>query len=150
MKLRMKLVRVGLLGLLVAAPVLCVRTVQAAAVPQLVISQFKITSSGGQFVTLYNQSSTLVDLAQYEFDYINSSNKLTNIPMSGQLAAHSYYMLSDDQLRLCYQMTTNSVSLGFATTSGTIQIWQMSADKMTKQLQDSVTWASKTTAGAVT
>ena len=59
-------------------------------------------------------------------------------------------MLSDDQVRLCYQMTVNAVSLGFATTSGPLQIWQLSADKLSKQLQDSVSWASKTTAGSVT
>jgi len=146
----MILVRVGMVSVLMGAPILLMNMAWAATVPQLVISQFKITSSNGQFVTLYNQSSATIDLSQYEVDYINGSNKLVSVPISGQVPAHGFYMLNDDQVRLCYQMILNSASLGFATTSGTLQIWQISADKTVKQLQDSITWASKATPGAIT
>jgi len=144
------LMRVGLILTIALAPVASVDLVFATGAPSLVISQFKFTSSAGQFVTLYNQTNTTLDLGLYEVDYINSSNKLTNVPISGQLPAHGFYMLSDDQVRICYQLVLNSVSLGFSTTGGTLQIWQVSADKTVKQLQDGVTWASKATAGAVT
>ncbi|HSX15937.1 MAG TPA: lamin tail domain-containing protein, partial [Candidatus Saccharimonadales bacterium] len=144
------LMRVGLLLAVVMAPIASVDSVFATGAPSLVISQFKLTSSAGQFVTLYNQTNAALDLGQYEVDYINSSNKLTNVPISGQLPAHGFYLLSDDQVRICYQVTLSSVSLGFSTTSGTLQIWQVSADKTVKQLQDTVTWASKATTGAVT
>lgn len=142
--------RMGMVSLLLSSLLVPVTLrAQALGVPQLVISQLKITSSAGQFVTLYNQSDNILDLGQYEIDYLSSSGKLSSLPVSGQLAPHSFYMLSDDQARLCYQVTVNAVSLGFATTSGTLQIWGLSSDKASKQLQDGVTWASKATAGAV-
>lgn len=151
MRLGNKIVRAGTAAIVVLATVAAnIGGVQADGVPQLVISQFKITSSAGQFVTLYNQSSTTLDLSQFEVDYINSSGKLASIPVTGQLASHAFYMLSDDQVRLCFQLTVDATSLGFATTSGTLQIWQVSSDKTSKQLQDAVTWASKATTGAVT
>ncbi len=147
---RVTVLWVGVLCVL-ASVVLGSRAVASASgTPQLVISQFKVTSSSGQFVTLYNQSSTTLDLSQFEVDYINSSGKLSSLAVSGQVPAHGYYMLSDGQAQICYQMTLNSMSLGFATTSGSLQIWQLSADKTTKSLQDSVAWASsKPPAGAV-
>jgi len=144
------LLRVGILISLLVASLGGWAPVQALGVPQLVVSQFKITSSAGQFVTLYNQSDQPANLADYEVDYVNGSGKLSSLPIAGQLAPHAFYLLSDDQLQLCYQVTINAVSLGFATTSGTLQVWQLSSDKTSKQLQDSVSWASKQTAGAVT
>lgn len=116
------------------------QSVRADSLPQLVISQTKITSSNGQFITLYNQTADTLDLSQFEIYYINSANKLSNLPIAGMLAPHGFYMLSDDQVRLCYQMTINSVSLGLATSIGTLQIWHLSADKSTKTLQDNVSW----------
>lgn len=113
------------------------------ALPQLVISQFKITSSNGQFVTLYNQTNSTLNLDQFELDYISSSGKLSSIPVSGQLAPQSYFMLSDDKTQLCYQMTVDSVSLGFSTTGGSFQVWQVTGNGATKTLEDSVSWTSK-------
>ena len=97
----------------------------------------------GQFVTLYNQSDSTIDHSQYDVDYINSSNKLSGLPIIGQLASQSFYMMSDDQARLCYQMTIDSTSLGLATTSGKLQVWQVAADGSSKQLQDQVPWTNK-------
>jgi len=143
MKFRNKLLRVGIIGFLIASPLAAVVKVWAADVPGLVISQFKITSSNGQFVTLYNQSDSTIDLSQYEVDYVNSSNKLSSLPITGQLASQSFYMMSDDQVRLCYQMTIDSTSLGLATTSGKLQVWQVASDGSSKQLQDQVSWTNK-------
>ena len=149
---RKRWLRVGMVSLLLSplwiGPV-SIRA-QALGVPQLVVSQLKVTSSAGQFVTLYNQSETTLDLSQFEIDYLSSSGKLSSLPVAGQLAPHGYYMLSDDQVRLCYQVTVNAVSLGFATTSGALQVWSLNADKTAKQLEDSVSWANKVTTGAVT
>lgn len=135
-----------LLLLVCLAPV----TVSADSTPALVISQFKITSSNGQFVTLYNQTDQPLNLAEYELDYISSSNKLSSLPISGVLPAKTSYMLSDDQVRLCYQMIVDATSLSLTTTSGSLQIWNVSTDGMSKSLQDRVSWASKAAAGAVT
>lgn len=146
----MRWLRVGMATLLMSPLIMTVMRAQALGTPQLVVSQLKVTSSAGQFVTLYNQSDSALDLGQFEIDYLNTSGKLSSLPVGGQLLPHSFYMLSDDQVRLCYQVTVNAVSLGFATTSGTLQVWQLSSDKASKQLQDSVTWASKTTPGATT
>ncbi|HXR50109.1 MAG TPA: hypothetical protein VN778_03740, partial [Verrucomicrobiae bacterium] len=40
--------------------------------PSLVISQFKITSSNGQFFTLYNATSATLDMSKYQLEYFNS------------------------------------------------------------------------------
>lgn len=148
MKYRNILMRVGILiGLCVG--VLTPGDVYAATTPNLVISQFKITSNAGQFVTLYNQADSVLDLGQYELDYINSAGKVTSLPISGQLLPNGFYMVSDDQIRLCYQMTIAAESLSFATTGGSLQVWQVSGDKTVKQLQDSVSWANKAANGIV-
>ncbi|MEJ0072576.1 MAG: hypothetical protein WDN27_00550 [Candidatus Saccharibacteria bacterium] len=60
-------------------------------------------------------------------------------------------MLSDDQVNLCYRMTIDAQSLGLSTAStgtGSLQIWQISTDKTSKLLQDSVTWTSNKTVPA--
>lgn len=149
-KIRRLVLRVGILFLFVCGWSMPASVAHADGAPQLVVSQFKITSSNGQFITLYNQTDSPLDLTQFELDYISSSNKLTSLPMTGQLPARAYYILSDDQVKLCYQATIASTSLSLSTTSGTLQIWHLNASKTNKELQDAVTWASKASAGAVT
>ncbi|MEJ0072575.1 MAG: hypothetical protein WDN27_00545 [Candidatus Saccharibacteria bacterium] len=84
MRFRSAILRVGIAILCIAGMLPASATAQGTATgPQLVISQLKITSSAGQFVTLYNESAGTIDLSQYELDYINTSNKLTSLPISG-------------------------------------------------------------------
>ncbi len=66
--------------------------------PSLVISQLKITSSNGQFVTLYNTTNTTLDMSRYQLEYFNSydlgkatSSKL--IALSGTVPPHGYFMV---------------------------------------------------------
>src|SRR4051794_19015303 len=74
-----------------------------ASAPSLTISQLKITSSNGQFITLYNGASTALDLSKYQLEYFNNYDisKATSsrlISLSGTVPPHSYYMLNDDSL----------------------------------------------------
>lgn len=110
-----------------------------AASPTLMIDQIKITS-GDQFITLYNPTTSSQDLSQIELDYVSSSGKLSGLPVSGQVPPNGYYILSDGQLNACYQATINGTSLGMTTTSGSLQVWSLNASHTVKTLQDSISW----------
>ena len=122
---------------------------QTQAVPSaaILIGQIKITSSNGQFISLYNNTSADIDMSTVQLAYYNyydlTSSKLTSsryIPLSGKLASHNYYMVSDGALMICYKMTVNAQSLGFSSTAGTLQVTQNGPSNVL----DSVAW-SKTT-----
>jgi hypothetical protein len=130
----------------------------AANGPSLVISQIKITSSG-QFVTLYNTTGQTLDMSKYQVEYFNhyDLSKATSsrlIALSGTVPPHSYYMLNDDALRLCYQVTVDSTSLGFSTTAGMVEV--LGFDQaypgalVAPNLQDYVGWSKTAVAGAQT
>ena len=55
-------VTAGLLAGLLAASVPHAARADVAITPSLVISQLKITSSSGQFITLYNSTNTTLDM----------------------------------------------------------------------------------------
>jgi hypothetical protein len=123
--------------------------------PSLIISQLKITSSNGQFVTLYNPTSAIQDMSKYQLEYFNSYDlsKATSsrlITLSGNLPPHAYYMINDSSQLICYQMTVDSVSLGFSTTAGMVEIVSNNQTSpgtpVITALQDYVGW-SKTAAG---
>ncbi len=129
------------------------------AVPSLTISQLKVTSSNGQFVTLYNPTNSALNMSNYQLEYFNSfdlskatSSKL--VALSGTLPPHSYFMVSDGSLQLCYQMTVDSVSLGFSTTAGMIEVVGLNqpapGSYVASNLQDSVGWSKTATGGAQT
>jgi len=40
-----------------------------ASSPSLAVSQLKITSSNGQFITLYNATSSALDMSKYQLEY---------------------------------------------------------------------------------
>lgn len=137
------------------APVLADTT----AVPSLTISQLKITSSNGQFVTLYNPTTSVLNMSNYQLEYFNSfdlskatSSKL--IALSGTLPPHSYFMVSDASLQLCYQMTVDSASLGFSSTAGMIEVLGLNqatpGGLVASSLQDYVGWSKTTANGAQT
>jgi len=129
------------------------------AVPSLIISQLKVTSSNGQFVTLYNPSGSALNMSNYQLEYFNSfdlskatSSKL--IQLTGTLPPHGYFMVNDGALQLCYQMTVDSVSLGFSTTAGMVELLAMNQASpgtlITSSLQDYVGWSKSAAAGAQT
>jgi len=130
---------------------------EGAAPPQLLISQFKVTTNDGQFFTLYNAGTTPLDLSGYELEYFNNNDltKATSskiLPLSGILAAKNYYMLSDGAAAICYQMTVDTVSLGFSTTSGFAEVLQLPQQSSAGTLvmpavSDYVSWTKKTSGG---
>jgi hypothetical protein len=126
-----------------------------ANAPSLVISQLKITSSNGQFITLYNSTNTAVDMGKYQLEYFNSYDlsKATSsrlISLSGTVPPHGYFMVNDSSLTLCYQLTVDSVSLGLSSTAGLVEVLAFNQSSpggsVTPVLQDYVGW-SKTAAG---
>lgn len=127
--------------------------------PSLTISQLKITSSNGQFITLYNATDTALDMSKYQLEYFNSydlskatSSKL--IALSGTVPPHGYFMVNDSSLLLCYQLTVDSVSLGLSSTAGLVEVLAFSqanpGSPVTPALQDYVGWSKTAAAGAQT
>lgn len=129
------------------------------AVPSLTISQLKITSGNGQFVTLYNPTNSALNMSNYQLEYFNSfdltkatSSKL--VPLSGVLPPHGYFMVNDSTLQLCYQMTIDSTSLGFSSTAGLVAVLGVSQSTpggmINSVIQDYVGWSKTATVGAQT
>lgn len=161
MRLRNMILRVGTALMLVGMQ--CAMTggkviAEGSNGPQLVISQFKVTTNDGQFFTLYNPSLTAsVDLGGFQLQYFNNNDltKATSskiIPLSGTLAPMSYYMLSDGASTICYQVTVATVSLSFSSTSGFAEILQLPPQTTVGNLVvptviDYVGWSKKTTSG---
>jgi len=130
-----------------------------ASAPSLTISQLKITSSNGQFITLYNSTNTTLDMSRYQLEYFNNYDlgKATSrrlIALSGSLPPHGYYMVNDSSLLLCYQLTVNSISLGLSSTAGLVEVLAFNqtspGGSVTPVLQDYVGWSKTITAGAQT
>lgn len=130
----------------------------AAAGPQIVIAQVKITSSNGQFITLYNNTDSALDLSTIQLQYFNSydllkatSGKL--ISLTGKVPAHGYAVIDDGPIQACYQMTVNSVSLGLSSTAGFIQVshfFGTTSPQVVSVLDDYVGWSKTAAAGAQT
>lgn len=149
----------GVLSSLAVVNLLTMSQAQAASAPSLVISQAKITSSNGQFITLYNSTDSVLDMSKYQLEYFNSydlskatSSKL--IALSGVIPPHGYFMVNDAGLLLCYQLTVNSVSLGFSSTSGMVQVLGLSQNgpggSVVQTVEDYVAWSKTPVAGAQT
>lgn len=127
--------------------------------PSLTISQLKITSSNGQFITLYNTTNMTLDMSRYQLEYFNSydlakatSSKL--IVLSGTIPPHGYFMVNDDALLLCYKLTVDSVSLGLSSTAGLIEVLafdqSVAGGPVAPVLQDYVGWSKTAASGAQT
>jgi hypothetical protein len=132
---------------------------QSATVgPQLIITQIKITSSNGQFITLYNNTNNAIDLSTIQLQYFNNfdllkatSGKL--ISLTGKVPAHGYVVIDDGPIQACYQMTVNSVSLGLSSTAGFIQVSHFlgtTSPQVISTLDDYVGWTKTAAAGAQT
>lgn len=125
----------------------------------LIISQLKITSSNGQFITLYNSSNNGIDMSKYQLEYFNNYDlsKATSsrlVALTGVVAPHGYFMISDDSLLLCYKMTVNSVSLGLSSTAGLVQVLglnqSVSGGAVAPIVEDYVSWSRASANGAQT
>ncbi len=123
--------------------------------PELVIAQVKVTSSDGQFITLYNNTAGTIDLNNIQLQYFNNydlasatSSKL--VKLTGQLSPHGYAVVNDGAIQACYQMTVNSVSLGLSTTAGFLQVSHYLGDSphVVSVLDDYVGWSKKLVPGA--
>jgi hypothetical protein len=117
----------------------------------ILVGQIKITS-GDQFVSLYNNTNDEIDMATVQLAYYNysdlTSTKLTSsrfIPLSGKLLGHSYYIVADGALKLCYKTTVFAQSLGFNVTAGTVQLTQNGP----ANILDSVSWSKAGSANTV-
>lgn len=147
-----------LLGCLLVVQLNVIRA-DAADTPSLIISQLKITSSNGQFITLYNATDTALDMSRYQLEYFNNydlskatSSKL--IALSGIVPPHGYFMVNDAALLLCYQLTINSVSLGLSSTAGMVEVLAFNqsgpGSSVSPILQDYVGWSKTAAPGAQT
>jgi hypothetical protein len=132
---------------------------ESANVPSLIVSQIKITSSNDQFVTLYNTTDTTLDMSRYQLEYFNSYDltKATSsrlVALSGTVPPHGYYMVNDSALLLCYAVTVDSVSLGFSSTAGMVEVLGFSQNTaggpVAPLLQDYVAWSKTAATGAQT
>lgn len=122
------------------------------------ISQIKITSSNGQFITLYNNTNSTIDLSTIQLQYFNNydllkatSGKL--ISLSGKVPAHGYVVVNDGPVQVCYQMTVDSVSLGLSSTAGMVQVAHFSSTTSPQAisiLDDYVGWSKTAAPGAQT
>lgn len=130
-----------------------------ASAPSLVISQLKITSSSGQFITLYNSTNTALDMSKYQLEYFNNydlgkatSSKL--IGLSGIVPPHGYFMVNDGTLLLCYQLTVDSVTLGLSSTAGLVEVLAFNQSSpggsVNPVLEDYVGWSKTAASGAQT
>lgn len=148
-----------LLSALLAGQFRLVGVAAEANAPSLVISQLKMTSSNGQFITLYNPTNTPLDMGKYQLEYFNNydlakatSSKL--ISLTGLVPPHGYFMVSDSSQMLCYQLTVDSVSLGLSSTAGMVEVlaYNQSAagSSATPVLQDFVGWSKTAASGAQT
>ena len=126
----------------------------AAAAPQIIIAQVKITSSNGQFITLYNNTSSAIDLSTIQLQYFNNydllkatSGKL--ISLTGKVPAHGYAVVDDGPI----QMTVNSVSRGLSSTAGFVQVshfFGTTSPQVISVLDDYVGWSKTAAPGAQT
>ena len=128
-------------------------------IPSLVITRFKVTSSNGQQFVLYNQSDISLEMGKYQLEYFNNydiakSTSSRSIQLSGSLPPHSSYILSDDIINMCYRSIVDSVSLGFSTTAGFVQIVESKqvgvGGLVAKSIEDYVGWSKSPTSGAQT
>lgn len=133
--------------------------VGATNTPSLVISQLKVTSSNGQFVTLYNSADTPLDMSKYQLQYFNNYDlsKATSsrlIALSGIVPPHGYFMINDNAMLLCYQLTVNAASLTFSSTSGMVAVLSVEQSSpggmIAPQVQDYVGWSKSAATGAQT
>lgn len=130
---------------------------ESANAPSLVISHLKITSSNGQFVVLYNTTDVAIDASKYQLEYFNSYDigKATTsklVALEGIVPPHGHFMVSDGSTVLCFQMTVDAATLGFASTAGLVELLKFNQSlpgaMVSSTVQDFVGWSKTTVVGA--
>lgn len=116
--------------------------------PALVLFEAKVTGSDGQFFTLFNQSTNKVDLADYKLAYYNNvdperSTSKRQIGLKGELTPKGYLQVLDDDQPACYRALISAVSLGFSSTSGTLQILKTASGAAPPQVEDYLNWTKQ-------
>jgi len=153
------LVLATMLCSLIGAMPASLASADTTSIPSLVISQLKITSSNGQLIVLYNATGNGLDISKYQLEYFNSYDltKATSsrlIALSGTLAPHSYYIVSDDTQPLCYSAVVSSMSLGFSSTAGYLEVLGINqatpGSSVAPSLEDYVGWSKTAASGAQT
>lgn len=127
----------------------------SATAPRIIIAQIKVTSSGGQFITLYNNTDSPLDLSKAQLQYFNNydlasatSGKL--ISLTGSVPPRGYAVVDDGPLQACYQTTVNSVSLGMSTTADFVQAAHFldgPGPQIVSVLDDYVNWSKADSKG---
>ena len=149
----------AIIASLMAAGQLWPVSARAVNAPSLVISQLKITSSNGQFVTLYNPTGSTLDMSRYQLEYFNNYDlsKATSsrlISLSGIVPPHGYFMVNDSVFTLCYQLSVDSVSLGLSSMAGLVEVVAFDqtspGGSVSPILQDYVGWSKTAANGAQT
>ena len=122
------------------------------ATSSLQIVYIKITTTD-QFIVLYNRGETDISLQDIRLQYFNSvspadasSNRLIALP--GHILPHGYYVVNDGSFAACFAAQFLSASLGFSTTSGSLQVSRLATtdDGATNVTgYDSVRWVSSST-----
>ncbi len=125
--------------------------------PDIIISQLKVTTSS-QFVSLYNNTNQAIDMSTVSLQYFNNFQlsvvtSTKNILLAGSLAAHSYYLVNDGPINLCYQTMVQSAPLSFSTKSGMVEVIRLAQQpggNISLVPQDFVAWSSAKATGAQT
>lgn len=152
MKMQARVTLSLILGLFILLPANALATTP----PQLIISQFKISASDGQFFMIYNNTDSAVDMSSVQLVYYNHYNLASAtsskvIPLSGSLPARGYYLVNDGPLTLCYRMLVNSLSLGLSSTAGSVQVARLTQNNpgapVNSTIEDSVSWSKTAVAG---
>lgn len=152
-----KLSRIGIIALVILGLSFS-NHLSAATVykPALLISQIKVTASS-QFVSLYNNTNQAIDMSTVSLMYFNNYKlsdvtSTKNIQLSGNLAAHAYYIINDGPIDVCYQARIQSASLSFSSKAGLVQVVRLSqaSDGIGLASQDFVAWSSDKADGAQT
>jgi hypothetical protein len=122
----------------------------------LLISQIKVTADN-QFVSLYNNTDQAIDMSTVSLMYFNSfklsqATSTKNIQLTGQLAAHSYYIVNDGSVDICYRAKLQSTSLGFSTKAGMVEVVRLNQSDNGIDIvsQDFVAWSSGGASGGQT
>ncbi len=122
---------------------------ESAVQTDLIISQIKVTASS-QFISLYNNTNARLNMAAYALTYFNN-NQLSevtsskNIQLSGLLPAHSYYIINDGPIDICYQARLQSEALSFSSKAGMVEVVKLNQSPAGINFvsQDYVAWSSQ-------
>lgn len=149
--------QIGVVGIILAANLTFVPVAHLGAtggaeiiegMPELFISQFKIGGSGNQFIEIYNNTGTTINMSEVQLAYSNhydlgkvTSGKL--VSLAGELGPGEYFIVNDSSLALCYRAMVASASLAFNNTNGMVQLlrFEQEGSRYVSRSLDSIAWS---------